>query len=160
MSTRTSEFYFDVLQVNRQSSKDEIKSSYRRLIKKWHPDKFQLNSKDYNEATEKSKLLNEAYNILKNYIPDTQYKSEKFASKSSSQNSKQNIQRNRVNSSNIYSVGYDSESNILQIQFMNNQVYEYYNVPQKVYDEFMKAQSKGKFAIQNIYYSYKYQNVS
>ena len=31
--------YYEILGVNRQASKDEIKKSYRRLAMKYHPDR-------------------------------------------------------------------------------------------------------------------------
>lgn len=156
MNTKISDYYFDILQVNRHSSKDEIKKSFRILIKKWHPDKYETDTNDYNLATEKSKLLNEAYGILKNYVPIIQNKEDDFFKDNNHQDSK----RERVNSSNIYSVGYSYETNTLQIEFKNRQVYEYYNVPVNIYIEFMNSQSKGKYATKYIYYKYKYQNIS
>lgn len=156
MNTSVSNHYFEILQVHRSSSKEEIKQSYRVLIKKWHPDKYKTDTDDYNLATEKSKLLNEAYGILKNYVPIIQNKEDDFFKDHNHQDSK----RERVISSNIYSVGYIHKTNTLQIEFKNRQVYEYYNVPVSIYIEFMKSQSKGKYAMKYICYKYKYQNIS
>ena len=49
----------------------------------------------------------------------------------------------RVVSSNVHSVGY--ENSILTIRFLNNYVYEYYNVPEKIYIALLNAPSKGQF---------------
>ena len=54
--------YYDVLGVNKQASAAEIKSAYRKLALKWHPDK----SDNKKEAEEKFKEINEAYEILSN----------------------------------------------------------------------------------------------
>jgi len=51
--------YYDVLGVGRQASEDEIKSSYRRLAKKYHPD---VNKAP--DAEEKFKEVSEAYEVL------------------------------------------------------------------------------------------------
>ena len=51
--------YYAVLGVNKDASVDEIKSAYRRLAKKYHPD---LNKTP--EAAEKFKEINEAYEVL------------------------------------------------------------------------------------------------
>ena len=48
--------YYDVLGVSRNASADEIKSAYRKLAKKYHPD---LNKAP--DAAEKFKEVNEAY---------------------------------------------------------------------------------------------------
>ncbi|MBU1199973.1 DnaJ domain-containing protein [Patescibacteria group bacterium] len=54
--------YYDILGVNKQATAPEIKSAYRKLAIKWHPDKNQ----DKQEAEKKFKEINEAYEILSN----------------------------------------------------------------------------------------------
>lgn len=51
--------YYSTLGVNKGASDDEIKSAYRQLAKKYHPD---LNKTP--EAAEKFKEINEAYSVL------------------------------------------------------------------------------------------------
>ena len=51
--------YYSILGVQKDASADEIKSAYRRLAKKYHPD---LNKTP--EAAEKFKDINEAYEVL------------------------------------------------------------------------------------------------
>lgn len=53
--------YYEILNVNRKSSMQDIKLSYRKLAKKYHPD----TSKEEN-AEEKFKDVNEAYDVLTN----------------------------------------------------------------------------------------------
>ncbi|TJX13610.1 J domain-containing protein [Tissierella creatinini] len=52
--------YYKILEVDKNSSQNDIKKSYRRLAKKYHPD---LNPND-NKAQEKFKEINEAYEVL------------------------------------------------------------------------------------------------
>ena len=51
--------YYEVLEVNRNASKDEIKKSFRRLARKWHPD---INKTP--EAETRFKEINEANEVL------------------------------------------------------------------------------------------------
>lgn len=55
--------YYDILEVSKNASNNEIKKSYKKLVKKYHPDVFKG---DTNIANEKIKELNEAYETLSN----------------------------------------------------------------------------------------------
>lgn len=53
--------YYEILNVNRKSSRDEIRTSFRKLAKKFHPD-----TNKTPEAESMFKDINEAYDILTN----------------------------------------------------------------------------------------------
>ena len=55
------------------------------------------------------------------------------------------MERQYVSSSNIASIGYDPVNMVLEIEFLNGAVYQYYDVPQSIYDGLMVADSHGKF---------------
>ena len=69
------------------------------------------------------------------------------------------MERNYVASSNIGSIGYDEPSQTLEVEFLNNSVYQYYNVPQGLYEQLMQEGSKGRFLNTYIKNAYPYSRV-
>lgn len=60
------------------------------------------------------------------------------------------MNRVHVTSSNLKSVGYDSESKILEIEFDSGSVYQYLDVPESVHEGLINAESHGKYFDVNI----------
>ncbi len=69
------------------------------------------------------------------------------------------MNRQAVTSSNIASIGYDADSQTLEIEFLNGGVYQYFDVPQYVHEELMNASSLGQYLAQNIKGNYRYSKV-
>jgi len=66
-----------------------------------------------------------------------------------------------VQSRNLASVGYDSSTSTLEIEFNSGGIYQYYGVPQEIYEGLMNAGSKGTYFHQNIKMAgYPYSKVS
>jgi hypothetical protein len=55
------------------------------------------------------------------------------------------MDRTRVSSTNIRSIGYDEGSQTLEVEFTSGGIYDYAAVPKNVYQRFMAAPSKGRF---------------
>ena len=53
--------YYEILNINRKSSRDEIRNSFRKLAKEYHPD-----TNKTPEAENMFKDINEAYDVLTN----------------------------------------------------------------------------------------------
>jgi hypothetical protein len=69
------------------------------------------------------------------------------------------MERENIDSSTILSVGYDGQSEILEVEFKNGGIYQYYNVPQAIFEQFMESSSKGSFLHANIKSSFPYSKV-
>lgn len=65
----------------------------------------------------------------------------------------------RVSSSNLSEVGYNKMSYTLTIKFRDGSIYEYYNVPENIYNGLMRASSKGTYAHQKIYKNYRQRKI-
>ncbi|HBM45827.1 TPA: KTSC domain-containing protein [Patescibacteria group bacterium] len=71
------------------------------------------------------------------------------------------MNRIAVTSSNIRSIGYDLESFVLEVEFTSGDVYQYYDVPQHLFQELLHASSLGGFLNDNIVkYHYRYRKIS
>jgi len=66
------------------------------------------------------------------------------------------MERQPVKSSTIRSIGYNYDSQTLEIEFNSGGVYQYYNVPESVYNALMSSQSHGSFFHQYIKNKYNW----
>lgn len=60
------------------------------------------------------------------------------------------MDRKSVESSNLVSIGYDSENSTLEVEFKGGAVWQYFDVPESVWYEFDGSESKGKFFAREI----------
>lgn len=66
------------------------------------------------------------------------------------------MDRTPVDSSTIADVGYDEASLTLEVGFHNGTVYQYFDVPQSLFQELMAASSKGAFLSSQIKNHFRY----
>lgn len=62
-------------------------------------------------------------------------------------------------SSNIARFDYDEAAYILKVEFKNGGLYDYFDVPQHIYEGMVAAPSKGKYLAQQIKGRYRYARV-
>ena len=59
-------------------------------------------------------------------------------------------------SSNITGFGYVKETQVLTVEFNNGGLYNYYDVPETLFEQMQAATSKGQFLAQNIKGRFRY----
>lgn len=69
------------------------------------------------------------------------------------------MNRKNVTSSNLLSVGYDTKSKILEIEFHSGGIYQYFEVPKSEFDALMAASSHGSYFYQNIRNQYRTEKI-
>ncbi len=69
------------------------------------------------------------------------------------------MKRDQVTSSNIQSIGYDEDSQTLEVEFKNGGIYQYFDVPKGEYEGLMSASSHGQYLAANIKGRYRFSKV-
>lgn len=69
------------------------------------------------------------------------------------------MQRTHVQSTDLESVGYDEPTRTLEIRFLDGSIYQYDDVPQRVYLELMNAPRKGVYFHAKISRAFNYHRV-
>lgn len=69
------------------------------------------------------------------------------------------MEMTNVDSSNIAAVGYDDESSTLQVEFNNGTTYQYFDVPERLFEGLVNADSVGGYLAANIKGSYRFSKV-
>jgi hypothetical protein len=137
--------YRKLLGVAPTADLKELKTTYRNLMKEFHPDKFQDNEEEKLAAEEKSKELIKAYHFLASIAPETieQALPEYTAT---------------VTTSQILNFSYEKE--VLQINFIDGSSYEYFGVPKNLYIKLCNADVPGRFCRRHIYHEFVYRKLS
>lgn len=117
-----------------------IKSTYRNLVKEWHPDKFQEEA-DKTEAELKSRQIIDAYHFLVSIAPET------IAANREEYNQ-------TIAESNI--ADFRHKGLLLEVTFLDGTTYEYFGVPKNMYAKMVNTDKLMRFARRNIFNSYLY----
>lgn len=70
------------------------------------------------------------------------------------------MQRSKVHSSTVRSVGYNPDTNMLELEFTSKEVYQYMNVPYTHYVGLMNAASHGSYFNNYIKDQYNFKKIS
>jgi curved DNA-binding protein CbpA len=135
--------YRKLLGVNEKADLQELKTTYRNLMKTWHPDKFQETEEMKNNAEAKSKHIIEAYHFLVSIAPETR---------------DQNLEAYTLTINTSAIVDFDYKSETLTLKFADGTNYEYFGVPKATYVKLVNAPAPARFARRHICNSFAYRS--
>jgi curved DNA-binding protein CbpA len=137
--------YRKLFDITQDADLAKLKTTYRNLMKEWHPDKFQDGDEKMAEAEAKSKTIIEAYHFLVSISPETHVL---------------NSEEYTLTTTTSGIDGFVYKGQTLKITFQDGSVYEYFGVPKTIYNKLINSSTLSRFARRHIFHSYVYRNVS
>ncbi|MFY9151426.1 MAG: KTSC domain-containing protein [Prolixibacteraceae bacterium] len=133
--------YRKLFNVEANTDLKQLKTTYRNLVKEWHPDKFQDGDEMAAEAELKSRQIIDAYHFLVSIAPETK---------------DANIEEysNTISESNI--ADFRHKGLLFEVTFLDGSTYEYFGVPKTVFTKFLNSDKQMRFAKRNIFNTYLY----
>lgn len=132
--------YKKLFNVEPDTDLKKLKTTYRSLVKEWHPDNFQEGDDMAAEAEIKSRQIIDAYHFLVSIAPET-------------------IAANLEEYNSTFESGiadFKHKGLLLEISFMDGATYEYFGVPKSVYQKLINSDKQLRFAKRNIFNTYLY----
>lgn len=119
----------------------QLKTSYRNLVKEWHPDKFQESDEKHAEAEIKSKQIIDGYHFLVSIAPET-----KAA----------NLEEYTKTTSEAGIADFQHKGNLLEVSFTDGTTYEYFGVNKALFVKLVNSDRQLRFAKRSIFNSFLY----
>ncbi len=133
--------YRKLFGVDENTDLKGLKTSYRNLVKEWHPDKFRDGDARAAEAEDMSRKIIEGYKFLVSIAPET-----KVA----------NAEAYEITTSQAGIADYMHKGLLLEITFLDGNTYEFFGVPRNVFLKFHNSDKQVRFAKRNIFNAYLY----
>lgn len=119
----------------------QLKTTYRNLVKEWHPDKFPAGHEKAAEADQKSQQIIDAYHFLVSIAPET-----KTA----------NLEEYNATTTDARIADFKHKGLLLEVTFTDGSTYEYFGVNKNLFIKFVNAEKQFRFAKRNIFNSFLY----
>ncbi len=118
----------------------ELKTTYRGLVKEWHPDKFQDEVKKEEAEIVSTKII-DAYHFLVSIAPETIENNKEEYTLLTSESKIEDFQH---------------KSMLLEITFACGTTYEYFGVNKNLFTKFVNSGKRSNFAKRKLYNSFLY----
>lgn len=135
--------YKKLFNVEKDIDLKELKSTYRNLVKEWHPDKFQAGDDKAVEAELKSRQIIDGYHFLVSIAPETKAT---------------NLDEyNETTATPI--INWQHNGLVLEMTFLDGNTYEFFGVNKALYIKFTQSDKLTRFAKRNIFNTYTYRKI-
>ncbi len=132
--------YKQLFKVENSIDLKDLKKSYRGLVKEWHPDKFQDESKK-KEANVKSLKIIDGYHFLVSIAPETKALNLTEYTKT-------------IATSKI--IDFQHKKSVFEVSFEDGSTYEYFGVNENIFTKFVNSDKRQRFAKRKIFSSFLY----
>jgi DnaJ-class molecular chaperone len=133
--------YKKLFNVDKDIDLKTLKTTYRNLVKEWHPDKFQSGDDRASEAETKSRQIIDGYHFLVSIAPETLA---------------QNLEEYAITTSKSGIADFQHKGQLLEVTFLDGTCYEYFGVSKSVFSKLINSDKQFRFARRNIFNSYLY----
>lgn len=133
--------YKKLFEIEQEVDLKTLKTTYRNLVKEWHPDRFQDEDEKRAEAEQKSRQIIDGYHFLVSIAPET------ISANLEEYNT-------TINESNI--LEFKHKGLLMEVTFLDGSTYEYFGVPKSVYIKMINSDKQLRFAKRNIFNTYLY----
>lgn len=133
--------YRKLFNVTPETDLKQLKSTYRSLVKEWHPDKFQEGDEKAAEAAIKSQEITDGYHFLVSIAPETKAANLEAYTKTTTE-------------SGI--TDFHHKGQVLEITFKDGTTYEYFGVSKNLYIKMINSDKQYRFAKRSIFNSFLY----
>ncbi|WP_299221431.1 KTSC domain-containing protein [uncultured Aquimarina sp.] len=133
--------YKKLFSVEKEIDLKTLKTTYRNLVKEWHPDKFLEGNPMREEAEEKSRKIIDGYHFLVSIAPETKAANQEAYNKTLAESGIADFQHKGL---------------LLEVSFLDGTTYEYFGVPKNVYMKLINSDRQFRFAKRSIFNSYLY----
>ena len=133
--------YKKIFKVEGAIDLKELKTTYRGLVKEWHPDKFQEDDAKLEEAEVNSRKIIDGYHFLVSIAPET------IAANL-------DVYTETITNSGI--ADYVHKGLLLEITFLDGTTYEYFGVTKAIYIKMINSNKLNRYAKRAIYPNFIY----
>lgn len=133
--------YKKIFNITGELELKNLKSTYRSLVKEWHPDKFQAGDPKLDEAEVMSQKIIDAYHFLVSIAPETKLANLEEYNKTILESGIEDFQHKGL---------------LLEITFTDGSTYEYFGVNRALYIKLAQSDKQVRFAKRSIYNSFLY----